>query len=299
MKKQHLPVLIDEVLTWLAPKPGESYFDMTAGYGGHAEKVLEMTRNYKDTVLNDRDENAISVLRSQFAGTGTEIWQGDFYGSALSMIESGKTFDLILADFGVSSPQLDNAERGFSYMHDAPLDMRMDPEKCFDARKIVNDWNERRMAEVLVAYGELGDGQAKGVARAIVGARPIETTGQLAEVVQKKMGRAWTHPEAKVFQAIRRAVNDELSQIEKVLPLLPKLLNPGGRVAIISFHSLEDRLVKRYFAEASSYGEESELRVLTKKPVVAANMEIGNNPRARSAKLRVAERPRFLQKQKQ
>lgn len=290
MKKLHEPVMLDEVLAWLEPKPGESYLDMTAGYGGHAGKVLEMTRNYKDAVLNDRDENAISALRSQFLETGAEILQGDFYGSALSMVECERKFDLILADFGVSSPQLDEGERGFSYVFDAPLDMRMDVGQKLNARVIVNEWSERRIAEVLEKYGELGDGQARGVARAIAGARPIETTGELAGLVQARMGRAWKRPEAKVFQAIRIAVNDELGQIENVLPLLPKLLNPGGRVAIISFHSLEDRLVKRYFAEASAYGEESELRVLTKKPVVAGNVEIGNNPRARSAKLRVAVR---------
>ena len=290
MKKLHEPVLLQEVLAWLKPARGESYFDMTAGYGGHAGKVLEMTRNYKDAVLNDRDENAISALRSQFVETGAEILQGDFYGSALSMVESGKKFDMVMADFGVSSPQLDNAERGFSYASDAPLDMRMDVSQRLNAGIIVNEWNERRIAEVLEKYGELGAGQAKGVARAIASARPVRTTGELVRVVQAKMGRAWKKPEAKVFQAIRIAVNDELGQIENVLPLIPRLLNPGGRVAIISFHSLEDRLVKRYFAEVSAYGEESELKVLTKKPVVAEQVEIDNNPRARSAKLRVAMR---------
>jgi 16S rRNA (cytosine1402-N4)-methyltransferase len=290
MKELHRPVMANEVLAVLEPEPGESYFDMTAGYGGHAEKVLEMTRNYKDAVLNDRDENAVSVLRSRFGGTGTEIRHGDFYSSALSMVESGKKFDLILADFGVSSPQLDVAKRGFSYASEGPLDMRMDVRQKLSAATVVNEWSESRLADVLARYGEVPAGQAKAIARAIVTARPVLGTGQLAEVVRAKMGRAWTRPEAKVFQAIRIAVNDELGQIEGVLPLLPKLLRTGGRVAIISFHSLEDRLVKEYFAEKASYGEESELRILTKKPVVAGGDEIDNNPRARSAKLRGAVR---------
>ncbi len=289
MKELHRPVLLGEVLAGLAPKQGESYFDMTAGYGGHARRVLEMTRNYKEAVLNDRDESAVAALQSQFGGTGAVIMHGDFYSSALSLVESGKTFDMIMADFGVSSPQLDRSERGFSYANDGELDMRMDRAQKLDARTIVNEWGERKIAEILVRYGELGEGQAAQVARAIAGARPLRTTGELAEVVRAKMGRAWTHPEARVFQAIRIAVNDELGQIEKTLPLLPKLLKPGGRVAIISFHSLEDRMVKQYLREVGSYGEESEMREVGKVRV-AAKMEIGNNPRARSAKLRVAAR---------
>ena len=290
MKKLHEPVLIDEVLAGLDPKPGESYFDMTAGYGGHAEKVLEMTRNYKDAVLNDRDENAVNALREKFGGEKAEVLKGDFYNTALSLIERGKKFDLILADLGVSSPQLDRRERGFSYLSDGPLDMRMDGRQELSASVIVNRWGEGRLAEILERYGELKAGQAKMVARAIVHGRPMETTGELASIAKAKMGKAWTHPEAKVFQAIRMAVNDELGQIEKMLPLVPKLLKSGGRVGIIAFHSLEDRLVKEYLREASEYGEESELRVLTRKPVIAGKMEIGNNPRARSAKLRVAMR---------
>ena len=290
MKELHKPVLLAEVLAWLKPREGESYFDMTAGYGGHAREVLKLTRNYKDAVLNDRDERAVSVLRSRFDNTGAEIRHGDFYSTASSLVECNRTFDLILGDFGVSSPQLDEKLRGFSYIFDAPLDMRMDVRQKLSARTIVNEWSEREIAEILEKYGELSGGLARGVARAITSARPVETTGRLAEVVRDRMGRAWTHPEARVFQAVRIAVNGELEQIEKVLPLIPKLLRPGGRVALISFHSLEDRLVKGFLAEAASYGEDSELRILTKKPVVAGNVEVENNPRARSAKLRVAEK---------
>ena len=295
-KKLHQPVLLNEVLACLKPRRGESYFDMTAGYGGHAERVLEMTRNYKDAVLCDRDEDAVAALRNKFGGLGADIVQGDFYNTALSLVESGTRFDLILGDFGVSSPQLDEAGRGFSYVFDGPLDMRMDRRQGLDALAIVNRWSERRLAEILETYGEISTGLAKSVARGIVHARPVRTTGELAGVVQARMGRAWKHPEAKVFQAVRIAVNDELGQIEGVLPLIPKLLKPGGRVAMISFHSLEDRLVKEYLREASGYGQESELRILTKKPVVAGKMELGNNPRARSAKMRVAVRSDSKQK---
>jgi len=298
MKELHKPVLLAEVLAWLKPREGESYFDMTAGYGGHAREVLKLTRNYKDAVLNDRDERAVSVLREkdwilkqvQDDSYKPEIMHGDFYSTASSLVECNRTFDLILGDFGVSSPQLDEKLRGFSYIFDAPLDMRMDVRQKLSARTIVNEWSEREIAEILEKYGELSGGLARGVARAITSARPVETTGRLAEVVRDRMGRAWTHPEARVFQAVRIAVNGELEQIEKVLPLIPKLLRPGGRVALISFHSLEDRLVKGFLAEAASYGEDSELRILTKKPVVAGNVEVENNPRARSAKLRVAEK---------
>lgn len=214
----------------------------------------------------------------------------DFYSTALRLVENGDKFDMILADFGVSSPQLDNLERGFSFAKEARLDMRMDESQELDAWTVVNRWSERKLCDIFERYGEERPGRAKLLAREIVFNRPIDTTTQLAELIKSKSPYSHTHPATKVFQAIRIAVNDELGIIEKTLPLLPKLLNKGGRVAIISFHSLEDRLVKDYFKEASSLGLESELKVLTKKPIVAAEDELVNNPRARSAKLRVAEK---------
>lgn len=292
MKTFHNPVLLSEVLQVLGPAADESYLDLTAGYAGHAERILAMTRNYKNSVLVDRDEYAIKYLETKYPnGEGPELMHRDFYNAALSLIECGRTFDLILADFGVSSPQLDNSERGFSFSNAGPLDMRMDTSQPLSAEVVVNHWGLSQFSEILEKYGELKSGVSRKVSLAIIKARPIKDTAHLAEVVSSvlpKHGRV--HPATRVFQAIRIAVNDELGIIERTLPLLPKLLNPGGRVAIITFHSLEDRLVKEYFKEVSSYGEESLLEIITHKPIVAGSMELGVNPRARSAKLRAAKR---------
>ena len=288
METLHKPVMLKEVLEQLQPKTGESYLDFTAGYGGHAKAILDVTRNYEKSALVDRDEFAIARLNEKFDGTGIKVIKSDFHSAALQFLQCGTSFDLILADFGVSSPQLDEAERGFSFQQDGPLDMRMDRTSDFSARDIVNHYSERKLAELFMRYGEESPGLARKHAREIVFNRPFETTLQLANVFGPRKGKI--HPATQVFQAIRIEVNDELGQIERTLPLLPKLLNPGGRAAIITFHSLEDRLVKEYFRMASSMGEESEIRVLTKSPVIAEKVELGNNPRARSAKLRVIER---------
>ena len=288
MEKQHIPVLLSEVLASLNPKRGESYLDLTAGYGGHAGKILDVTQNYKDTVLVDRDEFAVDCLTKKFEDV--KIMNTDFYSAVLQLIECGKTFDIILADFGVSSPQLDMEERGFSFSKDGPLDMRMDRRQNLSADAIVNRCSERELSEIFERFGEETPGRAKMLAREIVHQRPISGTKALAEIIAGKSKYSHTHPATKVFQAIRIVVNQELEEIEKTLPLLPKVLNPGGRVAIITFHSLEDRLVKEYFKELSSHGEESELRLLNKKPIIAGKQELVINPRSRSAKLRVAER---------
>ncbi|MBQ9485107.1 16S rRNA (cytosine(1402)-N(4))-methyltransferase RsmH [Candidatus Saccharibacteria bacterium] len=288
MKNQHVPVLLSEVLASLRPQPNESYLDLTAGYGGHASSILDVTLNYKDSVLVDRDEFAVENLKNKFKEV--TILNTNFYDAVLQLIECGKTFDIILADFGVSSPQLDNDERGFSYHHDGPLDMRMDRRQSLTAETIVNRYSERDLAEIFVKYGEEKPGRAKMLAREIVTHRPIKTTKQLADLILSKSRYSRTHPAAPVFQAIRIVVNDELGEIAKTLPLLPKLLNKNGRVGIITFHSLEDRLVKDYFKEATSHGEESEFTLNTKKPIVAGPNELVINLRARSAKLRVATR---------
>ncbi len=289
MKNQHVPVLLSEVLAFLNPRPGESYLDLTAGYGGHAKSILDVTLNYKDSVLVDRDDFAITSLKQKFGDKITTM-HTDFYGAVLQLIECGKTFDIILADFGVSSPQLDNSTRGFSFKNDGPLDMRMDRTQDLTAETIVNHWSERELADIFTRYGEEKPSRAKLLAHEIVTHRPIKTTSELAEIILNKSGYSRVHPATKVFQAIRIAVNDELSEIEHTLPLLPKLLNQNGRVGIITFHSLEDRLVKDYFKEASSHGEESILSIITKKPIIAGSDELVINPRARSAKLRVATR---------
>lgn len=290
MSEVHIPVLLSDVVNMLSPKQGESYLDLTAGYGGHADKILEVTQNYKGAVLNDRDQNAINFLKAKYQEEKPEFTHDDFYSTALQLVESNKKFDMILADFGVSSPQLDIAERGFSFAKEARLDMRMNNEQDLDAWIIVNKWSEGKLADIFERYAEERSGRAKLLAREICMHRPINTTTELADLIKAKSPYSHTHPATKIFQAIRIVVNDELGIIERTLPLLPKLLNPGGRVAIISFHSLEDRLVKDYFKDESSKGFESTLNVLTKKPIVAENTEIVNNPRARSAKLRVAEK---------
>ena len=288
MEKLHIPVLLSEVLASLSPAAGETYLDLTAGYGGHAKSILDVTLNYKNSVLVDRDEFAAEHLRANFPDT--EIINTDFYSAVLQLLECGRTFDMILADFGVSSPQLDLADRGFSFREDGPLDMRMDRRQSLTASEIINHYSEKRLAEIFVTYGEETPGHAKLLAREIVHHRPISSTKALADIIAKYSHHSHIHPATKVFQAIRIVVNDELGEIEKTLPLLPQLLNPGGRLALITFHSLEDRLVKEYFKEATSHGEESLLSLPVKKPLVAEPDELVINPRARSAKLRVAVR---------
>ncbi|MDO4967726.1 MAG: 16S rRNA (cytosine(1402)-N(4))-methyltransferase RsmH [Candidatus Saccharibacteria bacterium] len=294
MEELHKPVLLSEVIANLDPKPGESYLDLTAGYAGHAKKILAVTQNYKGSSLVDRDDFAVDYLTKNLPSE-VQIIHDDFYRATQLLIECGKTFDMILADFGVSSPQIDRSDRGFSFLNDGPLDMRMDKRQKLDASTIVNKWHPRELEEIFVKYGEEKPGLAKKHARIIVEGRPFSTTKELADAIafngriSKSKGTRWhgKHPATQVFQAIRIAVNDELGLIERTLPLLPRLLNPGGRVAIITFHSLEDRLVKRYFKEETSLGLESEFEILTKSPIVSGELELVINPRAASAKLRV------------
>lgn len=289
MEKLHIPVLLSEVLATLNPKPGERYLDLTAGYGGHAKEILDVTQQYKGSVLVDRDEFAINYLKDKFP-SDIQLLHTDFYSAVQQLIECGNSFDIILADFGVSSPQLDMEDRGFSFKSEGPLDMRMDKRQSLTASDIVNHYKETQLADILVRFGEEKSGRAKMLAREIVHHRPVTSTKALADIIISKSKYSKTHPAARIFQAIRIAVNDELGEIERTLPLLSKLLNPNGRVGIITFHSLEDRLVKDYFKEASSYGEESDLEIVTRKPIIADPQEIVINPRARSAKLRVAKR---------
>ncbi|MBR2587162.1 16S rRNA (cytosine(1402)-N(4))-methyltransferase RsmH [Candidatus Saccharibacteria bacterium] len=290
MEELHKPVLLSEVLEVLKPRPGESYLDLTAGFGGHASEVLDLTQNYKDSVLVDRDQVAMEYLKGKYESEPLGFVNKDFYSAMLEFVDCGKKFDMILADFGVSSPQLDQAERGFSFLRDGRLDMRMDRTQELTASRVVNRYPEGKLAEIFERYGEERPGNAKRLAREIVHNRPFETTMELSEFIRRHSRYSKTHPATKIFQAIRIEVNDELSIIEKTLPLIPKVLNPGGRVAIITFHSLEDRLVKQFFRSASSFGEESELSILTEKPIVAGEMELLSNPRSRSAKLRAAQR---------
>ena len=280
--------MLSEVLAVLRPELNESYMDLTAGYGGHASEILAVTQNYKDSVLCDRDEFAIKYLKAKYKGEAVKYVNENFYDAVLHQRECGNKFDIILADFGVSSPQLDREDRGFSFSKDGPLDMRMDRSQSLTAEYVVNKYSERELARIFVEYGEERSGFAKLIAREIVHNRPFYSTKQLAELIKEKSRFSKTHPATRIFQAIRIEVNDELSLIEKTLPVIPDILNKNGRVAFITFHSLEDRLVKKFLKEASSFGEESKLKILTKTPVVAGEMELITNPRARSAKLRAA-----------
>lgn len=283
----HVPVLLEASLDVLRPQSGESYLDLTAGYGGHASAFLEHTTNYAESCLVDRDDASIQELQS-FSTQGTRLIHDDFVSAAETLIREGKTFDIILADLGVSSPQLDRAERGFSFTHAGPLDMRMDRRQALDAKQYVNTAREQDLVRVIKQYGEEPTSVAKRYAHAIVTNRPIDSTEQLKGIIENAHVGKWqkVHPSTRTFQAIRIEVNQELDLIERLMPLLPKLLKPGGRVGIISFHSLEDRIVKQYFREQSRSGYEAELDILTKNPRYGT--EDVHNPRSRSAKLRAA-----------
>ena len=284
----HVPVLLEVTLQTLHPNQGESYLDLTAGYGGHAGEVLKKTENFADATLVDRDEYAISRLE-RFTEKGVRLLSTDFLSAARQLIEEGRQFDIVLADLGVSSPQLDQGQRGFSFADDGPLDMRMDQRQEVTAATVVNTYTAQQLIDVITTYGEEPRGYASRIASAIIAARPLTSTRQLADLVRAEYRGPWKkiHPATRTFQALRIEVNQELQQVELLLPLLPRLLKPGGRVGIISFHSLEDRLVKRYFADQARAGYEAELMVLTKKPLDGATYDV-HNPRARSAKFRAA-----------
>lgn len=284
----HVPVLLDAVVRELAPKAGESYLDLTAGYAGHATVIFNQTDNYTDSVLVDRDDYAIAHLQP-LADKGVRLLHTDFASAATQLYEEGRAFDLILIDLGVSSPQLDQGERGFSFSHNGPLDMRMDRRSGITAAQLIDTVTVQELATIIHDYGEEPYSQAKNLAEVIIANKPYRDTETLAELIKHHYrGRAGKiHPATRTFQALRIAVNDELGQIQATLPLLPKLLNKGGRVGVISFHSLEDRLVKRFFKEQFEAGFEAELDPLTKKPVSGATDDV-HNPRSRSAKLRVA-----------
>lgn len=281
----HIPVLPDEVLHYLAPQRGQRYLDVTAGYGGHASKVAELTQDYSAMCLVDRDAHAIRALQP-LAQKGATLIKADYASASQHLSQEGERFDLILADLGVSSPHLDNANRGFSLKDEAPLDMRMDNDQKLSAMDLVNTSREADLADTIWRYGE--EPKSRQIARLIVRNRPIKTTTELASIVAKAWpGHSKVHPATRTFQALRIAVNSELEQLEQALPLWVEMLNPGGRLVVISFHSLEDRIVKRFLSDNSG-GYDAPLELLTKKPVTASDQELVFNPRARSAKLRAA-----------
>lgn len=289
----HVPVLLQAVLDVLKPKKGETYLDLTAGYGGHAKQVIAIIGKASLATLVDRDSAAIAALKP-LKEAGASVIKSDYATAVKNFNEAGEQFNLILLDLGVSSPQLDISERGFSFAKDGPLDMRMDQTAKFTASTIVNHATKAELLHILRAYGE--EPFAAKIAQAIIEARPLKTTVQLADVVAKavrikyasgRVGQRKIHPATRTFQALRIAVNDELEQLASSLQLIPSLLAPGGRIAIISFHSLEDRLVKQFFKEQASAGYEATLELITRHPIRGATQD-AFNPRARSASLRAA-----------
>jgi 16S rRNA (cytosine1402-N4)-methyltransferase len=303
----HVPVLADEVQELLAVRPGETVVDATFGAGGHARLLAEDLGGRGKLVAVDRDPGAKAYfdrLKAQ-AGVDVRFLRGDFAVVLTQLAANEVKADAILLDLGISSMQVDRPERGFSYATDAPLDMRMDPSSETTAAEIVNTRDERELVTIFRRYGE--ERFAAPIARAIVRRRaetPFTRTGELVDVIKlaiptpARFGEG--HPAKRVFQALRIAVNDELGQLEAALPAALEMLRPGGRLAVISFHSLEDRIVKRFFAEQAKgctcppefpvcvCGKEPSLRVLTRKPVRPGARETDANPRAASARLRAA-----------
>ncbi len=286
----HTPVLIQEVLGCLDPRAGQSYLDLTAGFGGHAGAVLDITNAPEQTVLIDRDQDAVTALNERFKGKGVKITQSDFLSTLRTLVSENQRFDMILADLGVSSLQLGKDERGFSFARSGPLDMRMDQSQTLSAEHIVNQADKNKLTQILSNFGE--ERRAEYVAMAIIQNRPISSTEQLATIITDAAGGRHRfgkiNPATKSFQAIRIAVNQELEQLEQSLPLMVEVLKPAGRLAVISFHSLEDRIVKQFFAEQAANTYDAQLKLLTKKPISASRSEIVSNPRARSARLRAA-----------
>lgn len=279
----HVPVLPEAVIEGLNIQPGGRYLDTTAGGGGHSRLMLEADPTVR-VVAVDQDAAAIAATQANLAEFGDRVsyWHGNF----ADFSPNGNLFNGILADLGVSSVQLDVGDRGFSFRQTAPLDMRMDPRQDLTAADIVNHWDETELANLIYTYGE--ERLSRRIARKIVDQRPWQTTTDLAEAIFHSVPRSYRygriHPATRTFQALRIAVNQELKVLETLLKVAPSWLTPGGRLVIISFHSLEDRLVKH------SLKDSPDLKVITKKPVIATEAEVNENPRARSAKLRVAER---------
>lgn len=311
MTRSHIPVLAGELIDLTAPAPGENVVDCTFGAGGHARLLAGRIGAGGTLVCVDRDPAAEERFEEMAADVPcrTRFLRME-YGEALDLLgEEGFRADLVLLDLGISSMQVDARERGFSYSYDAPLDMRMDPGQELDARSVVNGYDERRLAQLFRRYGE--DPNARVIAREIVRRRrraPIETTGELVDAIETALPAAVRRrfgggsPAKRVFQAVRIAVNSELDSLDRALPSAWQLLREGGRLAAISFHSLEDRRVKRFMAARAQgcicppdlpvcgCGRTPEAEVLTRRAVAPTPGEIGENPRSKSGRLRVALR---------
>ena len=294
-KPRHVPVLLEEVMEYLNVRPGGVIVDATLGLAGHSSAIARRLGAKGRLICFDRDPQAMEQAKARMdevkAELGEEMPEVVYIAKAFSEASSElaeRSLDGLLADFGVSSLQLDEAHRGFSFRADGPLDMRMDTRSGETAEQVVNQADEDELANLIYEFGE--ERRSRRIARAIVRARPISTTGQLAQVISSvapAMKGEKIHPATRTFQALRIRVNDELGEIESLLKSAPSLLKPGGRVVLISFHSLEDRLVKDSFREAA---RNKIFEVMTKKPVVAGEQEEMRNPRSRSAKMRVAQK---------
>jgi 16S rRNA (cytosine1402-N4)-methyltransferase len=292
---RHVPVLLTETLEFLRVQPGNTIADCTLGLAGHSAEIARRLGPKGRLIAFDRDPEALALAKARldevWAELGGQAPQITLIGEAFSSIEQHikpASLDGLLADFGVSSMQLNEAPRGFSFMADGPLDMRMDTRSGLTAEQVVNEENEGELANLIYEYGE--ERRSRRIARAIVRGRPVTTTAQLARIVAQAapaMKQDRIHPATRTFQAIRIVVNRELDEIRDLLEAAPKLLKPSGRVALISFHSLEDRLVKDSLREGAHKGIWD---LLTKKPATAGEEEIERNPRSRSAKLRAAEK---------
>ena len=311
MTRTHVPVLAGELIELTAPAPGENVVDCTFGAGGHARLVADRIGPGGTLVCVDRDPAAqerFDELAAEVA-CKTRFLRMDYAEALELLIDEGFHADLVYLDLGISSMQVDARERGFSYSYDAPLDMRMDPGQEVDARAIVNGYDERRLAQLFRRYGE--EPNARVIAREIVARRrgaPLETTGQLVDVIEAALPAAIRRrfgggsPAKRVFQAIRIAVNAELESLERALPAAWRLLAPGGTLAAISFHSLEDTRVKRFLAERArgcicppdlpvcGCGRTPEAELLTRRPVAPTPGEVADNPRSKSGRLRAARR---------
>ncbi|MEG4507417.1 16S rRNA (cytosine(1402)-N(4))-methyltransferase RsmH [Microcoleus sp. F6_B4] len=277
----HVPVLGQELIAGLAVRAGGRYLDATLGGGGHTSLILAAAADVA-VVAIDRDAQAIRFCQTRFANSPVEFWHGNFAEYQSPDAE----FDGIIADLGVSSAQFDTPERGFSFRHPAQLDMRMNQQQSLTAEEIINHWEEVKLADIIYKYGE--ERLSRRIARRIVQSRPFQTTTELALAIASsfppKQRNGRIHPATRTFQALRIAVNSELASLETFLHLAPRWLKPGGRIGIITFHSLEDRPVKHQLRGTPS------LQVLTKKPIGPQSEEVARNPRSRSAKLRLAER---------
>ncbi|NPA06632.1 MAG: 16S rRNA (cytosine(1402)-N(4))-methyltransferase RsmH [Chloroflexi bacterium] len=303
----HVPVMVDTVLTFLAPKPGGRYVDATVGTGGHAEAILRASAPSGQLLGLDVDSQALALARQRLApfGARVRLVHGSYVHLSDYLRAQGWAdgVDGVLLDLGVSSLQLDRAERGFSFRHDGPLDMRFDPEsEGPTAADLVNTLPEAELADLIWRYGE--ERRARAIARAIVRHRPIHTTGELAQIIARvTRGPRGRHPATRTFQALRIAVNQELRNLEQVLPQAWQALRPGGRLVVIAFHSLEDRLVKHTFrawakgcscppppAPCDCAHARPKARVLKPFPAWPTEDEVARNPRARSARVRAIEK---------